>query len=652
MLATNRPRRFAHTLYSLLLVTCFQISDTYAPCTAIVPSTRSALATWHRSRHARAALAAPSTWRGTLETGKVDDKQDFTVAVSTVMGVEGVVKQELSALGYDGYPVGASGRVELTGGSKAIIDCNLHLRSATRVMLVLAQFTATTFDELFDGTAAIHWADYIHRGAAFPVRGKSVKSTLTSVPACQSIVKKAIITKLLSADPSRAAANAEGWLQEDARTGLCGVEVSIQKDEVTISLDTSGDALHRRGYRSGVLQGGAPLKETLAASMLMISDWTPDRPLLDPFCGSGTILLEAALMAHKMPPGLRRSFAAEKWPLVCPPGEWERARQEAQAQVVLSPPARIYGADIDRRAVEMTYQHLQAAGLDKTVQLSVSDVHDLPPPPGAYGCVVTNPPYGERLGGAASANEGIGRLMRQLHDRHWSLFALSGDMEFEAHVGRTSDKRRKLYNGKLPCQLFHYVSAPPPRPRAPRRSKPGLSPPASGKTGEAAPGVRDAQQKEGRAGDWHCPRCKTYVFGSKASCLKCGYEKRNDWACPSCQSLVFASKLACFKCGTHRAPEGPGSRGGGKPKGGAGSGHGAGGGLGKGGGRGGRGPPCARARRSEESRRQRGGRAHLTGWACFATGCAVESADWVCVGWQRCGAAGSSMLYSMLPTLA
>jgi putative N6-adenine-specific DNA methylase len=234
------------------------------------------------------------------------------------MGLESVVKQELTELGYhDARAVGASGRVELKGDSEAIARCNIHLRSATRVMLVLARFPATTFDELFDSTTAVPWKDYIHAGASFPVRGKSVGSTLHSVPACQSIVKKAIIAKLLATGSgANFAPDTDGWVQEDARKGIFGVEVSIQKDEVTISLDTSGDALHRRGYRTGVLEGGAPLKETLAASMLLLSKWSPDRPLLDPFCGSGTILLEAALMAHNMAPGLRRRFAAEDWPLV------------------------------------------------------------------------------------------------------------------------------------------------------------------------------------------------------------------------------------------------------------------------------------------------------------------------------------------------
>jgi len=285
------------------------------------------------------------------------------------MGLESVVKEELLQLGYpDARPVGASGRVELEGGSEAIVKCNLHLRSATRVMLVLSRWKALTFDELFDGTNAIPWEDLIHAGASFPVRGKSVKSTLHSVPACQSIVKKAIIARLLAADPSlNFDRNNDGWLQEDARKGIYGIEVSIQKDEVTISLDTSGDALHRRGYRTGVLEGGAPLKETLAASMLILSKWTPDRPLLDPFCGSGTILLEAALMAHKIAPGLRRSFAAEDWPLVCNAHDWKNLRAEAEERVVASPQGvQIYGADINRRAVEMTYQHLQVT--DATVE--------------------------------------------------------------------------------------------------------------------------------------------------------------------------------------------------------------------------------------------------------------------------------------------
>ena len=258
-----------------------------------------------KARRLRSVSGVKSTWKCVAGEGG-SRKQDFTIAVSTVMGLESVVKQELEALGYsNSRAVGASGRVELEGGSEAIAKCNLHLRSATRVMLVMARFQATTFDNLFDGTNAVKWEDYIHAGASFPVRGKSVKSTLSSVPACQAIVKKAVVARLLGADPARRfKQDAEGWLQEDERVGIFGIEVSILNDEVTISLDTSGDALHRRGYRTGLLENGAPLKETLAASMLLLSKWTPDRPLLDPFCGSGTILLEAALMAHNMAPGI------------------------------------------------------------------------------------------------------------------------------------------------------------------------------------------------------------------------------------------------------------------------------------------------------------------------------------------------------------
>jgi putative N6-adenine-specific DNA methylase len=336
-------------------------------------------------RHARCRGGGHTS----LKCAAVGPRDDFTLAVSTVMGLESVVKQELLGLGYpNARAVGASGRVELRGDSQAIARCNLHLRSATRVMLVLARFPATTFDELFDKTQAIPWKDYIHVGASFPVRGKSVRSTLHSVPACQSIVKKAIIARLLEESGPNFAQDTEGWVQEDDRKGIYGVEVSILKDEVTVSLDTSGDALHRRGYRTGVLENGAPLKETLAASMLLLSKWTPDRPLLDPFCGSGTILLEAALMAHNIAPGLRRSFASEDWPLICDKGDWERLRAEAEERVEVAPKGvRIFGADIDRRAVEMTHEHLRAAGLEGSVQLSVSDIHRLPPPPGESASV-------------------------------------------------------------------------------------------------------------------------------------------------------------------------------------------------------------------------------------------------------------------------
>jgi len=239
---------------------------------------------------------------------------------------------------------------------------------------------------------------------------------------------------------------------------------------------------------------------------------------------------------------------------------------------------QIFGADIDRRAVEMTYEHLRAAGLEGSVRLSVADIHRLPPPPGEYGCIVTNPPYGERLGGAATANEGIGKMMRTLHERDWSLFALSGDATFEEQVGRMSSKRRKLYNGKLPCQFFQYFGAMPRR-----RERPPAAPSASlAAAAQAELPFKDEARGDGgsdRPGDWHCPKCKTLVFGSKGACFQCGYEKRNDWACPACLSLVFASKSACFKCGHQRgSAEASGGDGG---RGGSGSGGGGGGGGGK-----------------------------------------------------------------------
>eukprot|EP00293_Proteomonas_sulcata_P004028 CAMPEP_0184326392 /NCGR_PEP_ID=MMETSP1049-20130417/142540_1 /TAXON_ID=77928 /ORGANISM="Proteomonas sulcata, Strain CCMP704" /LENGTH=635 /DNA_ID=CAMNT_0026648585 /DNA_START=278 /DNA_END=2187 /DNA_ORIENTATION=+ len=388
------------------------------------------------------------------------DLDSCKIQVSAVMGLEALVKQELNALGFEDA-LAKNGRVELAAKASAIPILNIQLRTATRVLLKVAEFEASTFDDLFEQTYELPWLDLLHPGAAFPVRGKSIKSTLHSVPACQSIVKKAITKKLLTKRASDGHGGEDGWIEEHEMKGVCEIEVAINKDVVTISLDTSGNALNRRGYRPGVLKGGAPLKENLAAAMLMLSRWTPDRPLFDPFCGSGTIALEAALMAHNIAPGLRRGFAAEGWHSICGHQLWEDARAEAEAAIVKPRAGMIFASDIDKKAVTMTYRHLERANLAGAAQLSVMDVSKVPPPPGDFGCIVTNPPYGMRLGDSQKANDGLARLLGSLDT--WSAFILSGDPYLEDDLRRRATKRRKLYNGKLPCQLYQYFGPLPSR---------------------------------------------------------------------------------------------------------------------------------------------------------------------------------------------
>jgi len=380
--------------------------------------------------------------------------------VSTVMGLEALVKQELAALGYPDA-VAKNGRVEFKGDGAAVARCNVGLRTATRVLLKVAEFPARTFDELYDGVSAVPWRDIIHKGCAFPVIGKSVKSALHSVPACQSITKKAV-AKALAGGASRDGGDVT--VMEDDRLGVCQIEVSIKNDIATLSVDTSGDALNRRGYRTRILQRGAPLKETLAAAMLLLSRWTPDRPLYDPFCGSGTILLEAAMIACNQAPGMNRRFAAEGLPLITSGDVWDDAIEEARDKLTpdVARRAQIFGSDIDRNAVDLTYQHLEAANMFKLVNLNCADVHKIKPPPGDFGCIVTNPPYGMRLGDNRGANAGLSSLADLLPT--WSVFALSGDDYFERDYGQIATKRRKLYNGNIPCQLYQYFGPLPPKP--------------------------------------------------------------------------------------------------------------------------------------------------------------------------------------------
>mmetsp|Transcript_19104 Transcript_19104/g.29876 ORF Transcript_19104/g.29876 Transcript_19104/m.29876 type:complete len:537 (+) Transcript_19104:171-1781(+) len=412
-------------------------------------------------------LPQPSSWvppaplhRRCQPLGLSMDLDSCKIQVSAVMGLEALVKQELNALGFEDA-LAKNGRVELAAKASAIPILNIQLRTATRVLLKVAEFEASTFDDLFEQTYELPWLDLLHPGAAFPVRGKSIKSTLHSVPACQSIVKKAITKKLLTKRASDGHGGEDGWIEEHEMKGVCEIEVAINKDVVTISLDTSGNALNRRGYRPGVLKGGAPLKENLAAAMLMLSRWTPDRPLFDPFCGSGTIALEAALMAHNIAPGLRRGFAAEGWHSICGHQLWEDARAEAEAAIVKPRAGMIFASDIDKKAVTMTYRHLERANLAGAAQLSVMDVSKVPPPPGDFGCIVTNPPYGMRLGDSQKANDGLARLLGSLDT--WSAFILSGDPYLEDDLRRRATKRRKLYNGKLPCQLYQYFGPLPSR---------------------------------------------------------------------------------------------------------------------------------------------------------------------------------------------
>ena len=368
----------------------------------------------------------------------------------TAFGLEAVTARELKTLGYEQTET-ENGRVLFWGDEYDVARTNLQLRTAARVLIRLASFPAVTFEELFQGVMAIPWEDWLPEDAAFPVDGRSVKSGLFSVSDCQAIVKKAIVERLKR--------NYRREIFEE--TGpLYRIEVSLLKDVATITLDTSGAGLHKRGYRK--MTGEAPLKETMAAALLLLTYWKRDRLLLDPMCGTGTIPIEAALIARNQAPGLGRSFAAERWPNFSP-DIWEKARQEAKDLLCPSGDFRIYGSDIDAKAVDFARACAKAAGVSGCVRLEQSDFRKLTSRE-SYGFLVTNPPYGERLGQeneVISLYREMGRVFRQLPD--WSYYILSAHPEFEKYFGRKADRRRKLYNGRLVCQYYQYLGAKPPR---------------------------------------------------------------------------------------------------------------------------------------------------------------------------------------------
>jgi putative N6-adenine-specific DNA methylase len=365
------------------------------------------------------------------------------------MGLEAVVARELNELGYE--TTVENGRVLFSGDYIDICRCNLWLRTSDRVLVKMGQFPAKTFDELFEGVKALPWEDWIPENGEFPVQGRSHKSQLTSVPASQGIVKKAIVEKLKLSYHT-------DWFPENGPRYV--IEVILLNDIALITLDTTGAALHKRGYRRHATE--APLKETMAAALIQLSRWNGHRPLFDPCCGSGTLLIEAAMIAWNIAPGLRRSFPSEHWPVI-PKRLWEEAREEAFDAVRDDYPLQLTGTDIDPEAIEIAEAAAKSAGLSGEITFKVMAAAKARPE-GEYGCIITNPPYGERI----SNDKEVEKLTRQfgemmLYLPTWSFFAISPYKEFEQYYGRKSDKRRKLYNGRIECQYYQYLGPLPPR---------------------------------------------------------------------------------------------------------------------------------------------------------------------------------------------
>lgn len=375
---------------------------------------------------------------------------NIEIIATAAFGLEALVARELRQLGYTDLTV-ENGRVIFRADLAAIPRANLWLRTAERVLVRVGEFEAETFTELFDQTKALPWADWLPRDANFPVNGKSVQSKLFSVPDCQAIVKKAVVEKMKEKYGGT-------WFGETGPRYT--IEVALLRDTATLTLDTSGAGLHRRGYRK--LVGEAPLRETLAAAIISLSYWRPERAFVDPLCGSGTLPIEAALIGLNAAPGLNREFAAEKWPAI-PSALWQQAREEARDRRVRDASFRVLGSDIDGEALSLARYHAAQAGVNGHVAFQTLPVAELRSRK-KYGCIACNPPYGERIGAAAeiaALYREMGNVFRSLDT--WSYYILSAHPEFERLFGRPADKRRKLYNGRLLCYLYQYLGPRPPQ---------------------------------------------------------------------------------------------------------------------------------------------------------------------------------------------
>jgi 23S rRNA (guanine2445-N2)-methyltransferase / 23S rRNA (guanine2069-N7)-methyltransferase len=368
---------------------------------------------------------------------------EIPLIATTAFGLEAIVKRELVALGYQGHVV-SPGRIEFAAGPEAICRSNLWLRTADRVLVRVARFPAADFEALFEGTKALPWEQWIPADGRFPVSGRSIRSQLSSVPACQRAVKRAIVDELFLR---------HGVTQLPETGGDFKVEIALLDDVATLTIDTTGPSLHKRAYRQAAAL--APLKETLAAALVSLSFWRAERPLLDPFCGSGTIPIEAACIGRNIAPGSLRSFASETWPSVSPQ-LWHEAREEARD--LIRPPfeERLIGTDIDRRVLEYARANAERAGVADLIHFQERDFQDLSSKR-QYGCVITNPPYGERMGDHRQHEPLYGSMpevLRRLPT--WSHFIFTSYPNFEELVQLKADRRRKLYNGRIECTYFQF----------------------------------------------------------------------------------------------------------------------------------------------------------------------------------------------------
>lgn len=375
---------------------------------------------------------------------------ELQLIATTSFGLEAVVSRELKQLGFEDQKI-EDGRISFRGDESSVCKTNLWLRSANRVLIEVGQFDAFDFGELFDQTEEIDWSRWLQKDSCFPVRGKSVRSQLHSVPNCQSIVKKAIVSSLKKKYET-------DWFEEDGAE--YPIEVAINKDRVSLTIDTSGESLHKRGYRK--LAGPSPIKETLAAGLIQLSYWNRERVLADPFCGTGTIPIEAALIGRKIAPGKFRTFQSETWNQI-PEHLWKEAREEALANELPGLEEPILGTDLDESVLNMARYHAEQAGVSDQIHFQQKAFSEFSTSR-KYGCMICNPPYGERSGeleAAESIYQDMGKLFPKLET--WSKYVLTSYRKFESLSGQKADRRRKLYNGRIECTYFQYYGPRPPR---------------------------------------------------------------------------------------------------------------------------------------------------------------------------------------------
>ncbi len=377
----------------------------------------------------------------------------YDLIATCAFGLEAVVQRELLSLGIESS-IGQSGRVHFQGSLQTICQSNLWLRTADRVLIRVAEFPAADFDALFETTRQVAWGNLIPVDAEFPVTGRSIKSLLTSVPACQRTVKRAIVDALRRDHATR----------ELTETGSqYKIDVALLKDVATLTIDTTGRSLHRRGYRTHVSQ--APLKETLAAAMVLLSFWQRDKPLIDPFCGSGTIPIEAARIGRNMAPGRDREFACEAWSIFSTE-QWNDARSAADAAVLPPLQERLLGSDIDAKSLRAARENAQRGGVANDIHFQVQSVHETTSKR-RFGCLITNPPYGMRLGDNRELDllyQSLPEILRKLPT--WSHYFLTAYPQFERMVGKQADRRRKLYNGRIECTYYQFHGPKPVRNRS------------------------------------------------------------------------------------------------------------------------------------------------------------------------------------------